>query len=131
MATSYKTWVKHLVGKIATNLNLQEWRIEVYFDDADDEENATAWTCVDSRYLVSHIHFTPVAEAMWKDGEYGILRECLVHEVMHIFLNPLHEFAKKSASPVTENQLTDTLEQTTQRLTRVVMAHLPKNFFQI
>jgi hypothetical protein len=131
MPKSYKRWVEDLVAKTAVEFNLLDWRIDVSFDepDPDDGDGCTAWTYVDSRYLTSYIHFTPYAKEMWEEGRIGTLAECVVHEVSHILLNPLHEFAKQAASPQTEPILTDILEQTTQRLTRIVIEHLPPKFF--
>lgn len=131
MATSYKKYVETLVKKISGELNLQDWRIGLYFDSEDEDPDCTAFTSVDSRYLTSYIHFTPHAEEMWNEGRMTSLIECVTHEVVHILLNPLHEFAKQSASPQTEPHLTDIHEQTTQRLTRIVIEHLPKKFFQV
>jgi hypothetical protein len=123
--------VEDLVAKTAGELNLSEWRIVVHLDDPDPDglDGCAAWTYVDSRYLTSYIHFTPYAKEMWDEGRMVTLTECIVHEVCHILLNPLHEFAKQAASPQTESQLTDILEQTTQRLTRIVIEHLPPKFF--
>lgn len=131
MAQSYKRWVENLVAKTAGELNLQEWRIGINFDVEDEVDGCTAFTSIDARYLTSYINFTPYAEELWNDGRMISLTECVVHEVCHILLNPIHEFAKQAASPQTESQLTDILEQTTQKLARIVIEHLPKKFFQV
>jgi hypothetical protein len=125
--------VENLVAKTAGELNLLDWRIGIEFDDPDpeDRDGCSAWTYVDSRYLTSYIHFTPYSKEMWDEGRLTSLSECVIHEVCHILLNPLHEFAKQAASPQTESQLTDILEQTTQRLTRIVIEHLPAKFFSV
>jgi len=131
MAKSYKSWVEDLVARTAGELNLLDWRIRVVFDDPDPEgvEDTTAWTNVDARYLTSYIHFTPEAKRLWDEGRMNTLSECVVHEVVHILLNPLHEFGKQGASELTRPFLTDVLEQATQRITRIVIEHLPPKFF--
>lgn len=132
MAKSYKSWVEDLVARTAGELNLLDWRIRVIFDDPspDDETSSTlGYTCVDARYLSSTIHFTPYSKEMWDEGRMETLSECVVHEIVHILLNPLHEFGKQAASDLTKPYLTDVLEQATQRITRIVIEHLPPKFF--
>lgn len=127
----YEKWVTDVVTRLAAELNLHEWRIGLNFDveDLDGLEDTTAWINPDTRYLTSYLYFTPNARAMWDDGRTVQLVECVVHEVTHILLEPLHKFAKQAASPQTEPYLTDLLEQANQRLTRIVIEHLPPKFF--
>lgn len=128
---SYEKWVADVVSHLAVELNLQSWRIGLTFDedDMDGCEDTTAWMNADVRYLSAYIHFTPNARWMWNEGRMVQLVECVVHEVTHILLEPMHEFAKQAASPQTKPHLTDLLEQTNQRLARIVIEHLPPKFF--
>lgn len=127
----FETWVVDVISRLSGVLNLHEWRINVLFnqEDPDDIEGTTAWTNIDHRYLSSYIHFTDNAKNMWTEGRMIPLRECVVHEMVHILLNPLHDFAKQAASPLTTDHLTDILEQTTQKVTRIVIEQLPTKFF--
>lgn len=131
MSQAYKKWVERLVQATVDKTNLGEWRIDVTFDVEGEDENCVGFTGVDARYMISHIYFTPYARELFEEGKFGTLAECVVHEVCHILLNPLHTFAKQAASPQTESQLTDILEQATQRLARIVKAHLPKNILKV
>jgi hypothetical protein len=131
MAKSYEKWVESIITQLSGVLNLHEWRIGIEFDVEDEMEGCVGFANIDSRYLTAYIHFTPFARELWKDNRMVVLQEAIVHEVCHLLLNPLHGFAKQAASPQTESQLTDILEQTTQRLTRIVIENLPKKFFQI
>lgn len=128
---SYEKWVTDVVTRLCAELNLHEWRIGLNFDveDPDGYEDTTAWMNADTRYLTAYIYFTPCARAMWKEGRMVQLKECVVHEITHILLEPIHKFAKQAASPQTESQLTDILEQANQRLARIVIEHLPPKFF--
>jgi hypothetical protein len=128
---SYEKWVTDVVTRLAAELNLHEWRIGLNFDveDADGFEDTTAWMNADTRYLSAYIYFTPNARAMWDEDRMIQLKECVVHEVTHILLEPMHKFAKQSASPQTESHLTDLLEQANQRIARIVIEHLPSKFF--
>ncbi len=128
---SYEKWVTDVVTRVAGELNLHEWLISLNFDIEDEAgfEDTTAWMNADTRYLSAYIYFTPNARGLWDEGRMIQLKECVVHEVTHILLEPMHKFAKQAASPQTESQLTDILEQTNQRLARIVIEHLPPKFF--
>lgn len=88
-----------------------------------------AVTYADPRYLTAYIEFTPHAAHLWEEQDLVILHEAIVHEVVHVLLAPLQRHAEKSASPQTKEHLTDILEQTTQRITRVILALLPHDYF--
>lgn len=100
------------------------------FDEEDESEpNCTAFTQVDTTYMTSYVTFTPNARYFWDSGMMEPLIECVTHEIMHIHLEQLHNFAKQAATPHTLPFLTDILEQANQRLTRIVIDLLPPKFF--
>ncbi len=51
----------------------------------------------------------------------------MVHEVVHILVDPFHEAMIPFLSPSTTPHFIETLEQQTQRLTMVFLKTLPKN----
>lgn len=118
-----------MVARLVVELNLQEWRIGLQFDDKDENPDCAAFTHINVRYMTSYTTFTPYARKMWDEDRMTTLTECITHEITHILLDPLHTFAKQAASPQTESQLTDILEQTNQRLARIVIEQLPPKFF--
>lgn len=128
---SMERWVSSVVDRLAVELNLQEWRIKLSFDQMDENPDCVAFTNIDDRYLTAYIAFTPKATLLWQEKDFEVLNECVVHEVTHICLEPLHKFAKQAATPQTEPHLTDILEQANQRLTRIVIGLLPSKFFDI
>lgn len=131
MPKTYKRWVEDLVANVARELNLHDWGIDVYLDDPDPDgdENTVAWTCIDVRYLHCWIHFAPKAKGYWNEGRMDILSHTVVHEVVHILLKPIQRFGYDAVSDQTRPHLVDAVEQTTQRITRILMKSLPKKFF--
>jgi len=131
MAKSYKSWVRNLVANVSAELNLQGWRIDLCWekDYPDGNDSVVAHVEVMSDYYKASIHFTPYAEEIWKEGRVEVLGECIVHELVHILVDPVYQIAKKSSSEVTFPYLTSMNEQTTQRITRIVMQLLPPKFF--
>lgn len=126
---SYEKWVTDVVTRLAAELNLHEWRIALKFDVEDENPDCTAFASIDCRYLTAYLCFTDNARAIWDDGEMKILTECVTHELTHILLEPLHQFAQQATTTQTKSHLTDLLEQTNQRLARIVIEHLPPKFF--
>lgn len=126
---NFETWAIDAVARLSGQLNLQEWRIGLNFDIEDENPDCTAFACINGRYRTAYISFTPNAREMWDDNRMQSLTECITHEVTHLLLDPLHKFAKQAASSQTESYLTDILEQTNQRLARIVIEQLPPKFF--
>lgn len=127
----YEDWITDVVTRLTGELNLSEWRIELSYDESDDNPDCIAFANIDTRYLTAYVGFTDKARGLWDEGELRILAECTTHELTHILLEPLHKFARRAASPQTESQLTDLLEQANQRIARVVIAQLPPKFFSL
>jgi hypothetical protein len=133
LALSYQKWVTNFVVFLKQELNLQYWRVNIEFDveDADHTDGCVAFTHTDSRYLYVYVCFTPYAREIFEKGDMGLMVETVTHEMVHILLDPLAKFARQAVSPQTEPQLTDILEQTTQRIARIVAAKLPKTITKV
>jgi hypothetical protein len=128
--STFEKWVVEIIARLIPELNLNEWEVNAHFDEKDDVEGCTAFANIDVRYLRAHICFTPLAREMWNDGHADRLTRTITHELNHILLQPMYDFALQAATPQTKEHLTDILEQTNQRLTRIVMDLLPPKFFQ-
>lgn len=127
----YKAWVRKVITEVSGRLNLAEWRIDVVFsaDYPNGDDEVVAYIRVVEDYFKAKIHITPYAEELWKDEQQEILAECFVHELVHILVDPVYQFALKSTSDLTLPFLTTKNEQTTQKITRIVMELLPKKIF--
>jgi hypothetical protein len=133
LALSYQKWVTNFVVFLKQELNLQQWRINVEFDakDPDGTDGCIAFTHTDSRYLYAYICLTPFARELFDKGDMGLMVETVTHEMIHILLDALAKFARQAVSSQTESQLTDIVEQATQRIARIVAARIPKNILKV
>lgn len=131
MTDPYKKWVGNAVTKVASELNLLDWGIEVFFDDMppDNDEDTIAWTGIDDRYLNCWIHFAPKARDYWNNGELDKLAHTVTHEIVHILLKPIQKFGYDAVSDQTRPHLVDAVEQATQRISRILLNNFPKKFF--
>lgn len=130
----YKPWVKRVVETVSEVFNLSsEWRVEVTWttDYPDNDHSIVMSMHTDSDYLKTWMYITPRAKEIWDEGRLDILVECVVHEFVHVITDPVYQFAKSASSEITFPFLTTKNEQTTQRLTRVVTALLPKKIFSL
>lgn len=127
-STAFKKWVCQQIEAIQDYLHLQDWRIGLSFDDTDEAEGniaTVAFIEVSTDYFKAHITFRPFAERLFRDKEYETLHQCIVHEVCHIWTDPLLQLAKKSASPNTVGFVTTANEQLTQRITLLALRGIP------
>lgn len=134
-STAFKKWVCAQINATQEYLHLQDWRIAVCSDDDDQQDGevgVVAYIIVSTDYFKATITFTPFAERMFKDKEYETLHQCIVHEVCHIWTDPMLQLAKKATSPATVDYLTTAHEQLTQRIALLALrgiaakSYLPK-----
>jgi len=130
---TYEKWCDDFVGHIVNDLNLCDWGFHITYDDPDPDgdENCLAWTQVDSRYLTAYIHFTPLHHDHWKNKRYQTAAFTIIHEIVHILVDPLHKFAMKSTSELTHPHLVDLVEQSVQRISRIVMKHTSRKLLSV
>jgi hypothetical protein len=133
MAKSYEKWATEVAHKLQIALNLQDWDIRLHFDEDDPEgdPDTVAWVCSDYRYLTAHVYLTPGTRQEFKNGRYNYIGYIITHELVHLLLKPVQQFAIKTVSEITEPLLRDAIEQTTQRITRAMIKNLPKTFFSL
>ena len=126
----YETWVKKLVENLASYFDLAGWTLQVEFSE---EEKGTSYAenVINSTYLGSTIHVYPPAKKDFEDGNIDRIVMAMVHELVHLFLDPFHEAILPFLSPSTTLAFHEILEQQTQRLTMVFLKNLPKGLIPL
>jgi hypothetical protein len=122
----YENWIKSLIGKIAEHFNFGGWMIGVEFSDKE-KGDSYAETTINSNYQTATIHVYSPAKRDFDAGKMEILLTAMVHELVHIFLDPFHDFASPHLSETTSPFFMNIVEQQTQKLTMVLLKTLPKN----
>lgn len=124
---TYEAWVSSFVANLSNYFNLQGWTIKVDFVDEEHKDAAYALTGFNSDYLWAHITFYKPAKADFENQNFDQLIMATVHEMVHFFLDPIHDLVTPHLSKTTDPFFRTILEQQTQRLTRVFLKTLPKS----
>lgn len=127
----FETWVTKLVGNLCEHFDLAGWTIQVKFPDQEPKDSYYAENAINGTYLGSTISVYPTAKRDFEAGETERLIMALVHEIVHILVDPFHESMLPFLSPSTTPSFMETLEQQTQRLTMVFLKTLPENLIPI
>lgn len=123
---TFERWITLLVGNICGHFDFGGWTVQIKFADQPNEETY-ADNKINGTYLGSTITLYPVARQDFESGETERVVLAIVHELVHVFLDPFHEAILPFLSPSTTPAFMETLEQQTQRLTMVFLKTIPKN----
>ena len=130
MPVSYKRWVASLVANLQLHFNLSGWQIGLEFvSNYEDEEDQTvlAHVCADHTYQHATITFTQHTESLFKEKKYDRILLVVVHELVHLFLQPFDTFTTSHLSKITAPIYADIVERATVQITAVILKSLPKN----
>jgi hypothetical protein len=123
---TYEQWVNQFLKNAARHLNLAGWTINTEF--SDEEKGASyAEASVNSSYQFITVHVYAPAKRDFESGKTKVLVMALLHELVHTFIDPFHDFAEPHLSEVTQPLFMNIVEQQTQKLTMVLLKTLPES----
>ena len=123
---TFEEWVTTFVERLSDYFNLAGWSINITYQEDNAKDGAYAENKLNSPYMHSTLILYPQAKKDFESGEMDKLVMAIVHELTHIFLDPLHDFVLPYLSQTTTPLFADILEQRTQKLTMVFLKNLPK-----
>ena len=123
---NYEEWVTTCITNIAEYFNLGGWTISVEFPE-EAKGNSYAEATINHVYQNAIINIFPQAKKDFESKKLDIVVMALVHELVHVFLDPFHEFVNPHLSEVTTPYFMNIVEQQTQKLTMVFLKNLPQN----
>lgn len=124
---SFENWVIKLVRNLCEHFDLAGWTVHVKFPAEESKDSCYAENSINGTYLGSTISVYPTAKRDFEAGETERLVLALVHEIVHVLVDPFHEAMLPFLSPSTTPAFMETLEKQTQRLTMVFLKTLPEN----
>lgn len=127
MNLSYESWVTRFVERLADHFNLQNWSIYIEFLNEEEKGGAYAENCINSRYMYSTLKFYKQSRLDYAAGKMEHLVSAVVHELVHIFLDPFQDWMHPHLSISTTPMFMDVLENQTQKLTVAFLKSLPEN----
>jgi hypothetical protein len=123
---SYEKWVTKFVENVSAHFDFSGWRIVVESHNDEDKGGTYAETSINSAYQFATVHLYKAAYKDFQDNKPELLIMSLVHELVHIFIDPFHAWAEPHLSQITTPRFMDIVEQQTQKLTMVFLKTLPK-----
>ena len=123
---TYEEWVREFLSRLSSYFDLAGWTARVVFSD-EEKEKTYAETSIDSSYQHVTIRVYKTAKEDFESGNMATLTMGLVHELVHVFLDPFHSLMVPHLSESTSPYFINILEQQTQKLTMVFLKNLPKN----
>ena len=113
-------------GRLSSYLNLQEWTGRIIFKDVGIE--SIAEISINYDYLSYDVSIDECKLAD-KISAPDIVTEILVHELLHIIIDPLYLFGVDAVTNQTIGSLEGARERTVSRLTKIVMKGLPEDLY--
>lgn len=128
-------YCKSLIKELQVLLQLNEYKITVKPVEVDEvDRNGSiemASVVIDTVYLNVTVYLRPALRDLWKANKYEEICIDLIHEMIHVFIEPVWVEGKRYAPGGADNQaLTDTVERQTQRLALAVRGILPSDFHE-
>ena len=100
-------------------------QFEIYYKWTIDIENASAHIWIDPTYLRAEVSFNPdFILSSFKKKQFDDVRFCIVHELMHLVVNPLLHISKKRF--VTEEHIDANHEKVTEHVARLLFPRTSK-----
>lgn len=124
---SYESWVTQFVKNVSEYFDLAGWTIHVEFRNEESKSGCYADNNINSPYQFSTITLYQQSKIDFEEGEGNLLVMSIVHELVHIFLDPFQDCMEPYLSSTTTPLFMRTLEQQTQKLTMAFLKTLPED----
>lgn len=124
---TYEGWVTTFIENLQEYFDLQSWRLKIEFYDLE-KDDSYAETSVNSTYYSATLKMYKQSKLDFEENSVEAmdrLSVSLVHELVHLFLDPFHEKISPFLSENTAPDFMRVLEQQTQKLTMVFLKSLP------
>lgn len=134
MTEEFKDYIRRLAQYCCDKTHHSEYRLSFGWmteNHKDDNEHSSVKMDIkiDSVYLNCTIRVYPQVFLHWEDKEYGMIADYVLHEVSHLFIDPVSKLFMWDV-PSSQREFTqDTIERQTQRITNVLMGALPDGWY--
>ena len=119
-----KKKIPTIVAKLTALFNLQEWSYTIKFEKTLPDE-AAANCNVDEEYLYFKIGISEESLLLrLKEDDYEEIIDWLVHELVHVLIDPLYFIAADAMANTSFKFLTTKREQAVTRITNIIMKGL-------
>lgn len=119
----FKPWVRRVHKMLREKFFVKEYEYDIYWmnePETKDGFTVTASIDINVRYLKYDLKIYPIILKKFKEGDYGEVVSTMVHEMSHLYTEPLYEFAINAATNHTKEILETIKEQQTQRISSCI-----------
>jgi len=128
---AYKKWIVKTLANYKANFALQGWdiRLEQVEDKKDSIGRDLIYSInVDPRYDQAYIKIYPTSFEIWKEDKESTAYY-LLHEIAHIFTEPMAEFIDPYVAPAIKDIYLDIWENATQKISVALRSNLPRTLW--
>lgn len=130
---SYQKWVWRMVKMMRKNMYLSEWSYSVKFSKGEHKKekindgfSVAGTNSVSVKYLEYEITLYPLTKKYFDKSNYSAALEVIIHELCHVYTEPLYEAAIKEVGTSSEDFIETLREQTTQRISSAILGLIPR-----
>lgn len=124
-----KAWMDVIVPKLREHLYLDGWLITVRYRGEDKKSGAAMDIHTDDKYMYATINVYPGFLATFDRQSREMSGLDVVHELVHIFTDPLYKFAINRACAPEDKFIEDIRERSTQMAALAIWRGLPTKFW--
>lgn len=133
--TEFKDYVGMSLKYLRRELYMGEYMMDVeYCEECEDDKDGIttyAMIYVDDSYLTMRIKVYGVMQEWYDGGRIDKVAMTLLHEMCHIFTEPLWYWARYDCSPSQEPIIRRDNERQVQRIANVIGWLLPKDWYSL
>jgi len=132
--TLLQKYVNSLLGKCLEVTGHAEYAIKVkYMDEPDKHDSAESQLYAsihsDTVYLWASVRIYPPFVEQFERGEFSGCARDILHEVCHIFVEPVAKICMWDASPSQKPDYRDVIERQTERICKALFKSLPDGWY--
>lgn len=133
--TPYPKEFKEYVENLITYCRNEIWHgvyryvVEWHYQPITGNPKINAQIEVSDIYLSFVVGIGPNIFERWKEKEYKLIGRTIIHELCHLFFQPIERLALENSDGVHHKQIVETDERQTQLLSVVFMSFFPKDWF--
>lgn len=128
----YKNYIREATGLLREKLFLNHYRMYYDFNPPFDKKDTTvaAEIDIDYTYFLMHLKFGRILKRKYRDRRLEEVINILTHEMMHVVVDRLYEFAINAANNSTGSYLEQIRENTVQHMTNIFMMQVRLDQFE-
>lgn len=133
---AFKPWIRRVHKMLREKFFVREYGYGLYWGKEDKESKTHGGSKVGGEidinitYLKYDLTLYPILHRQYKRGDYYEVVKTIVHEMCHIYTEPLYCFAIDAVSNINAKMLEQIREQQTERIATCIYEMLPEKLWK-